>query len=136
LEQGFDNSICQKIREILYTLLEEARTLPAGGFERDRLISEIESFENIYIEWNNIGGKDEYASRQRGDFLKKLQKQRYKISGFIRKSQAEFHSLLDAQLIRAVYKKIGVVASEHSQLLPAFRRAYAKYTARTSHKLP
>lgn len=131
LEKGFSDETCKMVREVLFTLLSELRRLQnqgEPGFQLFRLLAEVEEFDKLYYEWNNIEGEDEFAASKRKEILKRLQNRRYRIVKIIKNNQGEFHESIDETVIKLFFKRLSELLSVHSDKFPELNRMYKDYT--------
>lgn len=106
-DYGLNETLCKKVRMALARITNAATELPDNAWWKRQIWKELQSFETIYEQWNNIDGEGEEKRKARKEKLRQLRKKRNKIATKIRKNQFIIQNELDLKLVRDGYEALG-----------------------------
>jgi hypothetical protein len=104
---GLDEQHCRAVRRSLARFTNAATSIPDGSWWKRQIWQELQDFEVIYEQWNNVPGTDSYCIDERAKKLKQLRKKRNKIATKIRNNQYILQNELDLKLVHDSYEALG-----------------------------
>lgn len=128
--KGLEERYCDVVQRSLGYFVNAITEVPSGGFLTGNLHSEVERFERLYIDWNNINGTDDRHARDRRKMLVKLRDRRQVISNKVRSLQYEIDNNLDRKILADTYQAVGDLVTLVPDLLKNLASAYAEYLKR------
>ncbi|MFL6263238.1 MAG: hypothetical protein ACJ76Y_26375 [Thermoanaerobaculia bacterium] len=125
-DYGLDEELCKKVRRALARITNAATELPDDAWWKRQIWKELQSFETIYEQWNNIDGGEE-KREARKDKLRQLRKRRNKIATKIRKNQYIIQNELDLKLVRDGYEALGDLSKALPDLFKNLAAAIGRF---------
>lgn len=124
--QGLEEGKCAIVRAALKRFTNAATAIPDDSWWKRQIWRELQDFEEIYVQWNDVNGTLPENIRERNVRLKALRKKRNTIATKIRKNQYIIQNELDLQLVRDGYEALG----DLTRALPDIFRNLAAAIAR------
>jgi predicted nucleotide-binding protein (sugar kinase/HSP70/actin superfamily) len=128
--KGMEDKICAKIQAFLEYFGNAATEIPRGGFMTGPIYKDIEKFAQLYVNWNEIKGKDEENRRDREKARQKLKLQRQVITDKARQLQFELDNNLDQKFLQAGYQAIGDLTTLVPDLLNNLTQSFNEFIKR------
>lgn len=125
--KGIDESVCEKIRDALGVVINEATSIPDGSFVSKPLWKDVQKFKDVYVKWNNVKGEEPFAIEQRQQLLRHLRDCRHKIARRTRVNQYILSNELDLQIVHSMYGAFTQVFSAFPELFVHLGKAIARY---------
>ncbi len=124
---GLDEALCKKVRMALARITNAATELPDDAWWKRQIWKELQSFETIYEQWNNIDGEGKDKREARKEKLRQLRKRRNKIATKIRKNQYILQNELDLKLVRDGYEALGDLSKALPEIFKNLAAAVGRF---------
>ncbi len=131
LEQtGIDESICQRVRNLLSALVSAASAEPNASFWGASIHEVLRKYELVYKKWNDVKGQDEQAIEAREELLQKLQDIRHKLANRCRKNSHSLSEAHDIQLVTAINDALRDTITAVPGVFSALAKSAARFESR------
>lgn len=127
---GLEEEYCQIVQRSLGYFVNATTEVASGGFLTGNLHVEVERFERLYKEWNDINGTNPRYAAARRELLVKLRRRRQKITDKVKDLQFEFENGLDRKILADVYAAVGDLIKLAPDLMKNLGSSYAEYIKR------
>ena len=124
---GIDEETCQLVAKAIGSMVNLTTGIPDKSIFRKQIWKEMQDFESLYLEWNQISGTPPEAADKRFQKLRQLRKKRNSIATVVRKNKHIINHNLDLILIDDTYEAFGTLVKSAPEIFKNAHKAVQRY---------
>jgi hypothetical protein len=127
--RGMEEEHCDLVQGAIGRIVNVATAIPDGSWLRRSVWSELQVFEQLYIEWNHHAGPDSHHHRRHT--LRHMRRRRNRIATRVRKNQFILSNELDLKLVEDMHGALGNLTTSLPELFKNLAAAVGRFASRS-----